>query len=341
MKALFIGQCGYGSTSLMRFNEIEKICEEKIELINIAPLINSTNRIFRSIGWRFKIGPLINNINRTIRQFLFDNNSNFDFVWIEKGVFIKPVVLELIKSRTKLLIHYTPDPAFLYHNSRYFNKCVSLYDVCVTTKTFEIDFYKKRGCGHVLYCTQGFDENIHRIYNDFESKVYDVCFIGHFEENRSVIIQSILDNNLSVVLAGINWENFVKLNSLNPNLSYFGKNVIGSDYAKLISQSRIGLGLLSKWIPEMHTTRTFEIPACGTALLTEKNCEIAQFFNDDEVIYVRSESDIVDRITEFCNDRKRLKELSMRGYEKVTNGVYTHGSIVAELLTNIFSGSNL
>ena len=37
-------------------------------------------------------------------------------------------------------------------------------------------------------------------------------------------------------------------------------------------------GLLAKWVPELHTTRTFEIPACGTALVTERNSETALVF---------------------------------------------------------------
>ena len=49
------------------------------------------------------------------------------------------------------------------------------------------------------------------------------------------------------------------------------------EYAKIISLSYFGLGLLSNWVPELHTTRTFEIPACNTCLITPKTIEIANF----------------------------------------------------------------
>ena len=41
-----------------------------------------------------------------------------------------------------------------------------------------------------------------------------------------------------------------------------GEGVWGADYTRALCSASIGLGLLSKLIPETSTTRTFEIPAC-------------------------------------------------------------------------------
>lgn len=42
-------------------------------------------------------------------------------------------------------------------------------------------------------------------------------------------------------------------------------------------------GALSRRFPERHTTRTFEIPACGTVLITEWNEEISVFLGEKSV----------------------------------------------------------
>jgi spore maturation protein CgeB len=335
-KALFIGQCDYGSTSLMRFNELRKQLAIDLKLINITPIINNTHRFYRSLGWRFKLGPMIVNINRLIEFETIGFNGVYDFVWIEKGVFIKPAILQKIRTKTRLLIHYTPDPAFLYHHSRLFKNSLKLYDTCITTKSFEVELYKSFGCRNVIYSTQGFDKDIHRPRNIFELKIYDVCFIGHFEKERAQIIQGILDKGFSVVLAGINWERFVKANKSRPNLYYAGREVFGDGYANLISLSKVGLGLLSNWIPEKHTTRTFEIPACGTALLTEYNVETSNFFNSDEVIFFNEITDIPEKIANIINESDNLKDITNRGNEKVLSGGYSYAELMARLIHEIF-----
>ena len=67
MKILFIGQSNYGSTSLMRFEMIQKYFGCSVQLINISPIIEDTWKPFRSIGWRFQIGPFIKFINEKSR----------------------------------------------------------------------------------------------------------------------------------------------------------------------------------------------------------------------------------------------------------------------------------
>jgi spore maturation protein CgeB len=236
---------------------------------------------------------------------------------------------------SKKVVHFTPDPAFLYHQSRFFKRTVSKFDFCITTKSFELELYRSNGCKNVIFCTQGFDPLIHKPYFSFDNKIFDVCFIGHFEKERARIIQQLLLNNKSVALAGIKWEQFVKRNKKNSNLHYYGHHVSGSEYSKLISQSKIGLGLLSRWIPEKHTTRTFEIPACGTALLTEKNSETESFFNSEEVIFYNSESEICSIIADLLDNPLKLRDITLAGNKKIQKGDFSYIEIMKNILNSI------
>jgi spore maturation protein CgeB len=335
MRVLYIGQCENGSTSRMRFQMLCDILSNQIELIDITPLIIGTMKPLRTLGWRYKLGPMIWNINNEILEYLKNQKNSYDLIWIDKGVFIKPKTLNKLKSITKKLIHFTPDPAFLYHKSRFFTKSVSQFDVCVTTKSFELELYKLNGCENVFLCTQGFDPAVHTSYFSFDAKIFDVCFIGHFEKERARIIQQLIDHGISVALAGIKWEQFVSMNKSKKNLHYFGRHVLGAEYSKLISQSKIGLGLLSNWIPEKHTTRTFEIPACSTALLTERNSETESFFNSEEVIFYEREEEICSIITDVLKNKSTLEKITIAGNQKVRMGDFSYHNIMSEIVKKI------
>lgn len=336
-KVLFIGQCNNGSTSRMRYEQIKEYfgANAQISLIDTSIIISGTKRILRSIGWRLKIGPMIKNLNKQVLLEIEKSNEGYKLIWVEKGVFLYPSTVIKLKKKTNNLVHYTPDPAFLYHKSRYFKNSVAIYDHCITTKTFELENYKKNNCKNLIYCTQGYDQQLHKSYFTFDEKKYDVSFIGHFEKNRASIIKKLIDNDIIVVLAGIKWEKFVKENFGNKNLCYLGRSIMGEEYAKIISQSRISLGLLSKWIPEKHTTRTFEIPACGTALLTERNEETAQYFSPKEALFYDNENEILEIIQNNLKNPISLRDTSFLGQNKVNSNNYSHSKIIHFILEKV------
>ena len=335
MNILFIGQSSYGSTSLMRYEQIQQYFNCSIELINISPIIQTTWKPLRSIGWRFQFGPLIKRINLAVLKG-YNRNIHYDLIWIEKGVFIKETTIKQLKKVTDKLVHFTPDPAFLYHKSNHFNKGLKYYDFCVTTKNFEIEIYRNKGAKNVIYCTQGYDENIHKPMVPFENKIYDLCFIGHYESEREAILTELLKEGYTIALAGIKWNNFVKEKSNQRNLHYFGEHIAGEEYALLIGKSKLGLGLLSKWIPEKHTTRTMEIPACGTLLVTEKNEETSDFFQDEDVVFFKETKDIQIQIAKAFENQTIIKMKSENGNLAISNGNFSHRKIVFNILDKIF-----
>ena len=301
-------------------------------VINIDEPINGTPRLLRSMGWRYKKGPLIRNINKHIRGSLKGNYA-FELVWIDKGVFIDPDIIYSLKKHSGKLVHFTPDPAFTYHRSKLFYEAISLYDYCITTKSFEIESYRKYGV-KTIFCTQGYDPEVHKPYHHFKDKD-GVVFIGHKEEEREYIVSQLVDKNVKVTLAGNHWDKFVAKRKHKSNLIYKGKGVFGQEYAKELSAALLGLGLLSKWVPELHTTRTFEIPACKTALVTEHNPEIGSVFSDEEVIYFDDADEAVTKIEYYLSKKDRVIPFADGGYKKVTGGGYSYLEILRKILKQI------
>ena len=335
MKVLYIGQYTNGTTSKMRADTLRSILKSQIfKIIDTHVPFYNTQRFWRSFGFRYKWGPLIKNTNKYIVASL--KEETYDLIWIDKAVFIAPKTTALLGSKAVKLVHFTPDPAFTFHKSKLFFKSLPYYDFLVTTKSYELEhYYKYIKTEKVLYATQGFDAKLHKPSKHPFSKKEGFVFIGHYEDQRAVVLEKLLQNDIKITLAGIKWNRFAKKHQNNPNLTYLGDGVYGKDYVTTLQNAKMAWGALSKWVPELHTTRTFEIPACGTALVTERNLETQSFFKDDEVIFYTNENDLIEKITFFMNNDKPLEVLTKKGAKRAVTSAYDYNTILNAILKTI------
>ena len=96
-----------------------------------------------------------------------------------------------------------------------------------------------------------------------------------------------------------------------------------------------GLGLLSKRFPELHTTRTFEIPACRTALLTERNQETQSFFQETEAIFYENTDELIKKVKYYQEDTNELELITRRGYDRVNLEGYDYYSLLKNIIVKI------
>lgn len=343
MKVLYIGQYSDGTTSKMRGEVIRELLNpDDFNIIDIHVPFYNTSKFWRTIGFRFKIGCLISEINTYVLTTLVSFQINFyDLIWVDKGVFLNLNTINSLKKLTNKLIHYTPDMAFYANKSRRFERSIPLFDFLVTTKSNELPFYQKIAESEkIILTTQGFSKHGHKPYDEYEGKDDTITFIGLAEPNRFAVAEKLILNDIKLKLAGKGWSEFVKKYQDNSNLIYFGEGVFGESYSKLISSSKFAIGLLSKRFPELHTTRTFEIPACGTALLTEKNKETLSFYNNDEVIFYDDLDDLIKKIKYFQKHKEELKLITKRGYLRVHDSGYDYHSILLRVLNIVLNEKN-
>ena len=211
------------------------------------------------------------------------------------------------------------------------------YDLMVTTKSYELDHYIKRlGQERVFYVTQGYDVNLHKNTVPFTQRENAVVFVGHHETEREEVIQALINNGIKVILAGIKWESFYEKNKSNNLLDYRGSGVFGKDYINLLNTHTMALGSVSKWVPEKHTTRTFEIPACGAVLLTERNEEISSFFTDNEVVFYNGTQELISFIKENSADIEKMSNIALLGEERVVKDGRSYDKIIGKILEKIY-----
>lgn len=332
MKGLYVGIRTPGTTSQLRADTLCNLlapCEWK--LIDTDPVFRESTRWARSLWFRFRAGPAVAALNRLVLAEL--GTDPFDFAWIDKGVCLWPETVRKIRQLARKLVYYTPDTSFLANRSRYFRSTASMYDLIVTTKSLELaSFERLLPRERIALVTQCFDSQLHYPRCTFAEKRKEAVLIGLCEPDRERCVEQLTSHGIAVRVGGIGWERFVRRHAGNSLVQFEGARIFGQRYAEVLSRATIGLGLLTKRFPELHTTRTFEIPACGTALATERNSETIGIFGDKEVIFFADYADLGRQIIALMRDEVRLQAISEAGTQRVQTGDYSNDRVLRKVL---------
>jgi len=298
-----------------------------------APM-RSSARLWRTLAFRTKRGKAVGRINAAVENAV--RAESYDMVWVDKGVFLKVETVAWLRSLAKRIIHFTPDTAFHANRSRHFEAALDRYDLLVTTKSFELEGYRSRGAGErLLLTTQGYDATLHSPAEGDPQRRREVVFVGLAEPDREHCLGLLLDRGVPVRLGGRGWQRFRRKYRDCPHLAFEGEEIFGEAYASMLRGSWVGAGLLSKRFPELHTTRTFEIPACGTILATVANSETSSYFEPGEVLFFRDHEDLAASVLDlFRQPEDSLRQKAEAGRKRVLSDGRDYDSILTNILAD-------
>ncbi|SPJ23041.1 CgeB family protein [Palleronia abyssalis] len=297
------------------------------------PHIMSGTRVERSIAARLNIGRSVNAFNRMLSEAA--RTESYDIVFVDKGVWVWPRTLADLKRHAKdgIAIHYTPDSQFLENTSRHFRQCLPNYDLCVTTKPFEVDHYRAGGAPEVRLIQQGFGKRLSPVPRcDIPDHLRsEVAFVGHCQPAYARVLEP-LSRRVPLAIWGPNWPAYSEKNRW-ARACVRGSGVFGPDYARALSGAKIGIGLLSKRIPETTTTRTFEIPACRTMLLAERTDDhLALFDEGREAVFFASVEELCDKAEHYLRHDAQREEIAEAGYRRSIADGYRVDQQFADIL---------
>ena len=335
MKALYIGILTDGTTSKMRADNLSGLLPAtEWTLVDTDEVFRLAPRIWKTMAFRLKSGPLVNRINRQVIERA--GESKYDLIWVDKGVYLWQSTVNHLRQKTDCLVHFTPDTAFYANQSRHFLASASQFDLLVTTKSFELDKYSEIvDREHVFLTTQAYDAGLHRPQDSSPIKKKAAVFIGLCESDREACVTALLKEGVPVRLGGRGWEKFLAQHADAPGLFFLGREMFGNEYIAEYSGAYAGLGLLSKRFPELHTTRTFEIPACGAMLATERNTETTQFFDEDEVLFFDSYDELALNLKNMFENPEMMKETAKKGCQRVLADCREYASVLSKVLTQV------
>lgn len=333
-RAVYVGILADGTTSRLRAECLRELTPDWdwTWMDTDAPM-RASARVWRTLAFRLAAGRVVAGINGLVTSRM--RGGEFELGWVDKGVFLYPKTVGELRRRCRQLVHFTPDTSYHTNRSRHFDRSLGFYDLLVTTKSFELAEYGRRVADErVMLATQGYDNKLHFPRDPGAVRRREVGFVGLSEPERAQCVTELLRAGVAVRLAGCGWGRLVREWAGNPLLQFEGEELFGEAYADLLSRCWVGLGLLSKQFPELHTTRTFEIPACGAILATERTADTGRFFEPDEVLFFENNTSLAAQLKELFDTatEAELGRLAAAGQERVRRDGRDNASILAAVL---------
>jgi glycosyltransferase involved in cell wall biosynthesis len=311
MKVLYVGQLWEGGTCRER---AKVLAERGWQLIafDITPYLRASSRILASVQHRALWGPDVARFNRDVLQ-AARAAGRLDIIWIDKGRWLRAATLEELKRGSRALaIHYTPDPGFTVHQSRHFDACLPLYDLCITTKRYELQAYRRKGAREVMFTWQGIDDRFERLAAcaHLDGRPLDVVFVGHVEPHYVETLEKVRAITKNMRVHGPGWEHLARWRDSWRGIA--AEPVWADALPEALARGRIGLGLLSKRCPDAFTTRSFEVPAAGAMLLAERTADHLELFEEDrEAVFFDSSEELSEKLRFYLQRegiRRRIAE---------------------------------
>jgi spore maturation protein CgeB len=312
-KVLFLGEIGNGQTSRMRLRALERL-GYSVRGVNTMEPWRRAQWLKRQTQRRLQRGTVVDEINSS--AITAAQEFQPDIVWAEKQEFLRVETVEKLRKGGARLIHFTPDPYFSldWKRTRLMDEALRAFDVLVYCKQYERPEYEKVGKTFV-YMPLGYCDEVHRPLTSCDSRWNSaIGFLGGWEPRRHLILRQLA--------IGDNFQ-FHK----DPLLAaaHQGGEVYADDYARALTGAKIGIGFLRKVCPDQHTTRTFEIPACGSMLLADRTEEHQSFFQEgQEAEFFSSAEELIDKARYYSRNEDARAAIAARGRQRCIDSRYAY-----------------
>jgi hypothetical protein len=340
-KLLSIGYFNCESnTSLHRHEALKSLISNVDSMAMDSKPVNLWYRIMYHLSY-YKLPVCLPDICHVNEQILEKISSkDYDMIWIDKPVTIKPSTIKKIKTvqpRCIIVAYMIDDFMNPYHHSRLLLKSLPLYDYFIVNRQQNIPELKKYGCKNPLCYFMSYDNKYHypRIITESDKVRLGgkIGFIGFYEKERAESICFLADHGLKIRVWGDGWE---KLRNYSKNLIAEGCGLYSEDYCKAIKCFDINLCFLRKKSRDNHTTRSTEIPACGGFMLAERTDEHLELFEEGkEAAFFSSNEELLEKCKYYLTHEEERKQMALAGTKRCCTSGYSNEEIIKQMLQQI------
>jgi len=266
-----------------------------------------------------------------------------EILWIDKGLLVQKSTLDCLKSdlpRMKI-VAYQDDNPFGFRKFerpiwREFIECIPSYDLHFVKRNSDIREFQTRGAKRVEIFVHGFYEPFFEGAPGRPAEGYQrgIAFMGSQLETRGRVITGLLlRHRLDVHVYGRNWGRCLGYYFRRAN--FHGPYPI-ENASKLIRQSKINLGFVSKLNKDEYAGRSIEIPAAGGFLLAERTPAHEAFYREGrEAEFFSDVPELVAKCNYYLSHERAREEVALAGYSRTRQDDYSLSRRMQDAVTLI------
>jgi spore maturation protein CgeB len=124
----------------------------------------------------------------------------------------------------------------------------------------------------------------------------------------------------------------------SPCLKIEPQGLWGDEYRMAINSFDISLGFVCRKNRDLHTTRSFEIPACQVLLVAIRTVDhSALFIEDREAVFFDGRDELISKVRYYLANPDAARKIALQGYLRCINSGYDHKSCSQKIL-NMLKG---
>lgn len=337
-RILYLGNDWYGSCARACGFALRRLGHEVID-VSCDRFFPTGMNFWTKVATRIARVPLRNEFNQTVLSAA--QKFKPDMLVTFKGCLLTPETLATLRGMGIPLYQYYPD------NSTFAQPMIdpatmSEYDCCFYTKKFWLaDTERRVKLRNAVYLPHGYDPDVHNIPSITENdrKVYgaDIAVIGNYTPGKEAFLDSVLrlHPELPMRIWGDGWLSRCTSQLVRGHLE--GLPLYGQCYPKAIFTTKINLALLIEETkgasqPDLTTTRSFEIPACGGFMLHKRTPDILELYREgEEIECYDSPEEVIEKCQFYLKNEERRQEIAQNGHHRAVPA-YAYDERMKEIL---------
>lgn len=334
---VYVGALWSGSTALHRMQALRDIGATVHPIDTTPDSVRSLEKTIVIRAWRRLAGPAdLARANTAIRACVARETP--DVLWIDKGLTIGAETLRAVHASCPrcIIAGYSPDDMMNpYNQSQRFLASLPEYDVYFTTKSCGVAELQTLGARLVRFIGNSYDPSTHRPVTPTEQQRMGlggvVGFIGQWEAERSASVCELARAAVPVrVWGGPDWR---KCRYRSKFLRLEHRPLWGEYYASALCSFDINLCFLRKSNRDLQTTRTMEIPACGTFMLAERTDEhLALFEEGKEAEFFGDNAELIDKAKYYIAHPAQRRAIAEAGRQRCLRSGYSNQDRMLQLM---------
>lgn len=276
-------------------------------------------------------------MNRRLLEVVYKEKPDFCFFCLFGEEIKKETIGEITQKSGAVTFNWFTDDHWKFYNfSKYW---APYFSWVATTDPEAINKYYKSGYKNVIHTQWACNHFLCKPLG--LEKIYDVTFLGQPHGNRKKIIEKLRSSGVNVQCWGWGWPN----GSISPE-----------EMVRLFSQSKINLGLTNSsmegiiksfgriflekgvnnkirlvnpkyWMDNVRAImgkrksqlkgRNYDIPGCGSFLLTQDADDLRSRYKDgEEIIIFKDAQDLIKKIKYYLAHEEEREKIAAAGYNR-------------------------